>query len=99
MDEGMIMNKPTIFGVNPSGQLMGGGEAGSETVVGTQSLMNMIDRAVSDSNNNIYVVLDKILAVLNHIDSELYNRIVAALQTMGIEFDERELARLVRKYA
>lgn len=99
MDEGMIMNKPTIFGINPSGQLMGGGEAGSETVVGTQSLMNMIDRAVSASNNNIYVVLDKILAVLNHIDSELYNRIVAALQTMGIEFDERELARLVRKYA
>lgn len=99
MDEGMIMNKPTIFGVNPSGQLMGGGEAGSETVVGTQSLMNMIDRAVSDSNNNIYVVLDKILAVLNHIDSELYNRIVAALQTMGIEFDERELARLVKRYA
>lgn len=61
--------------------------------------MNMIARAVSDSDNNIYVVLDKILAVLNHIDSELYNRIVAALQTMGIEFDERELARLVRKYA
>ena len=78
MDDGMIMNKPTVFGVNSKGQLMGGGESGSETVVGTQSLMNMINNAVNQS---------------------MYDRIVAALQTMGIEFDERELARLVKKYA
>ncbi len=99
MDDGMIMNKPTVFGVNSKGQLMGGGESGSETVVGTQSLMNMINNAVNQSNNGLYDVLDKILAVLKNIDNSMYDRIVAALQTMGIEFDERELARLVKKYA
>ncbi len=99
MDDGMIMNEPTIFGVNSKGQFMAGGETGSETVVGTQSLMNMINNAVGQSNNSLYDVLDKILAVLKNIDNSMYDRIVAALQTMGIEFDERELARLVKKYA
>lgn len=99
MDDGMIMNEPTIFGVNSKGQLMGGGETGSETVVGTQSLMNMINNAVGQSNNSLYDVLDKILAVLKNIDNSMYDRIVSALQTMGIKFDERELARLVKKYA
>lgn len=99
MDDGMILNKPTIFGVNAKGQPMAGGETGSETVVGTQSLMNMINNAVGQSNNGLYDVLDKILAVLKNIDNSMYDRIVAALQTMGIEFDERELARLVKKYA
>lgn len=99
MDDGMIMNEPTIFGVNSKGQFMAGGETGSETVVGTQSLMNMINNAVGQSNNGLYDVLDKILAVLKNIDYSMYDKIVAALQTMGIEFDERELARLVKKYA
>ncbi len=61
--------------------------------------MNMINNAVHQSNNGLYDVLDKILAVLKNIDNSMYDRIVAALQTMGIEFDERELARLVKKYA
>lgn len=99
MDKGMILNKPTIFGVNSNGQPMGGGETGSETVVGTPSLMNMINNAVGQSNNGLYDVLDKILAVLKNIDNSMYDRIVAALQALGIEFDERELARLVKKYA
>lgn len=99
MDDGMIMNEPTIFGVNSKGQFMAGGETGSETIVGTQSLMNMINNAVGQSNNGLYDVLDKILAVLKNIDNSMYDRIVSALQAMGIEFDERELARLVKKYA
>lgn len=99
MDDGMILNKPTIFGVNSKGQPMGGGETGSETVVGTQSLMNMINNAVGQSNNGLYDVLDKILTVLKNIDNSMYDKIVAALQALGIEFDERELARLVKKYA
>lgn len=99
MDDGMIMNKPTIFGVNSNGQPMGGGEVGSETVVGTQSLMNMIQNAVDTANNKSNETLEKILAVIISMDNSLYNKIVAALQTMGIKFDERELARLVKKYA
>lgn len=99
MDDGMILNKPTIFGVNSKGQFMAGGETGSETVVGTQSLMNMINNAVGQSNNGLYDVLDKILTVLKNIDNSMYDKIVAALQALSIEFDERELARLVKKYA
>lgn len=54
MEDGMIMNSPTIFGFNPkSNQFMAGGEAGSETVVGTGSLMEMITAAVAKQNDNI----------------------------------------------
>ena len=48
MDKGMILNSPTIFGAS-GGNLLGAGEAGSETVVGTNSLLNMIKFAVSSS--------------------------------------------------
>ena len=99
MDNGMILEKPTIFGVNAKGQPMGAGEAGSETVVGTNSLMTMIKAAVAESNANANATLEKILAAIINIDRTIYEKVVAALQTMGIEFDERELARLVKKYA
>ena len=46
MEDGMILNAPTIFGMKGN-QLLAGGEAGSETVVGTQSLMEMIRNAVA----------------------------------------------------
>lgn len=50
MNGGMILNSPTIFGYDPkSGQFLGGGEAGSETVVGTKSLLDMIRQAVGQA--------------------------------------------------
>jgi len=52
MEKGMILNSPTIFGMK-NGSLLGGGEAGSETVVGTDSLMNMITSAVSGVGDEI----------------------------------------------
>lgn len=48
MKNGMILNNPTIFGMN-NNALLGGGEAGSEVVVGTNSLMGMIQSAVSQN--------------------------------------------------
>ena len=55
MNGGMILNNPTIFGAQ-NGQLLGAGEAGSETVVGTQSLMDMIRKAVASAESamNVY---------------------------------------------
>ena len=47
MKDGMILDNPTIFGTM-NGKLLGAGEAGSETVVGTSSLMDMIGDAVDD---------------------------------------------------
>lgn len=50
MSGGMILNSPTIFGFDPTtGKFLGGGEAGSETIVGTESLMKMIRNAVVDA--------------------------------------------------
>lgn len=54
MRNGMILNSPTIFGIQ-NGRLLGGGEAGSEVVVGTNSLMNMIRAASGESVTiNVY---------------------------------------------
>ena len=50
MQNGMILNSPTIFGYDQlNGKFLGGGEAGSETVVGTKSLMSMIKSSVYDA--------------------------------------------------
>ena len=54
MQNGMILNKPTIFGIQGS-RLLAGGEAGSEAVVGTQSLMEMIRNAVASMANQTTV--------------------------------------------
>ncbi|MBQ3703119.1 MAG: phage tail tape measure protein [Oscillospiraceae bacterium] len=48
MNNGMILNSPTIFGASGS-RLLGGGEAGPEAVVGVSSLMDMIQSAVSNT--------------------------------------------------
>lgn len=44
MKNGMILDQPTIFGA-ANGKLLGGGEAGSELIIGTNSLMDMISKA------------------------------------------------------
>lgn len=101
MDDGMIMNQPTIFGYNAkSNQLLAGGEAGSETVVGTQSLMDMINSAVQDSDNDL-----ESAEVLKMIYAWMKNgglrELMIDVLTNYVEFDVegREVARLVRKYA
>lgn len=99
MDDGLIMNEPTVFGINSKGEAMAGGEVGSETVVGTQSLMSMIKTAVANENNKLLTTLNQILAVLIAMKGEISQDIIDALASIGIKYDERELARLVRKYA
>lgn len=101
MDDGMIMNQPTIFGYNAkSNQCLAGGEAGSETVVGTQSLMDMINSAVQDSDNDL-----ESAEVLKMIYAWMKNgglrELMIDVLTNYVEFDVegREVARLVRKYA
>lgn len=71
MDDGMILNQPTIFGYNPkSNRYLAGGEAGSETVVGTESLKEMIRNAVASENDYLAVRLDRIIALLTQFFSE-----------------------------
>lgn len=64
MNGGMILNGATIFGMGRNGQLLGGGETGSETIVGTSSLLNMIRSAVADMMSS-RVIVD--IPVLNNV--------------------------------
>lgn len=52
MKNGMILDSPTIFGAM-NGRLLGAGEAGSETIVGTNSLMAMIRSAVGGGSGTV----------------------------------------------
>lgn len=47
MDNAMLLDRATIFGAS-GGQLLGGGEAGTEVVSGAETLMRMIRNAVAD---------------------------------------------------
>lgn len=64
MDKAMLLNSPTIFGMNQSGQFLGGGEAGQEVVVGSQTLMNMIKTAVNGETTELAYLLQKIIELL-----------------------------------
>jgi len=57
MKNGMILNNPTIFGMM-DGKLLGGGEAGSETIVGTNSLMSMIAQAVGNNGMTVNMTVN-----------------------------------------
>ena len=48
MNSPMVLNSPTIFG-HANGRLLGGGEAGSEMIGGTNTVMQMIQSAVDRS--------------------------------------------------
>lgn len=101
MNNPMVLNDPTIFGYNPAtGSFMGGGEAGSEVVSGTNTLMNMIGQAVESRTSGM---ADRIIALL----TALLNAIVggneellqAVLAGHSLKIGEREFGRLVKEYA
>lgn len=76
MDNGMILDQATIFGM-ANGRLLGAGEAGSETVVGTKSLMGMIETAVQDAVapeaafDDVSRKLDRLIAILGQYMPEV----------------------------
>ena len=97
MDRPMIMTRPTIFGYDAgTGQLMGGGETGSEVVTGTNTLMGMIRAAVAAQNEAVIAVLTAILNAILGGNEELVQAILA---DKSFAVGEREFARLVKQYA
>lgn len=64
MNKPMVMTSPTAFGVNSLGQIMAGGEKGSEVVSGTDTLMNMIASAVASQNGKIDDKFETLLSLL-----------------------------------
>lgn len=100
MDEPYILDKPTIFGQANNGQLLGGGESGQEVISGKQKLYDMIQEATNGGNEEILNVLKAIYARLTD-DSKLHDIIVQALSdgSFSVVLDNREVGRIVRKYA
>lgn len=97
MDNAMILNSPTIFGYNSNtGNLMGGGEAGSEMIGGTNTIMGMIQDAVSRENANLVNVLLKILKAITAMDDNMAENFKDALEDTGLKINNREFARLVK---
>lgn len=80
MESGMILNSPTLFGYNAAtGKFLGAGEAGSETVVGTKSLLSMIKSTVAESNNEILKSIEMHFEALRDNFDKSSERLVAIL--------------------
>ena len=77
MKNGMILDNPTIFGMQ-DGKLLGGGEAGDEVVAGLGSLMGMIQNAVNNaSETNNY---GGVTIVVNAAKGQDVNEIAEAVE-------------------
>jgi hypothetical protein len=84
MENGQILTNPTIFGMS-GGKFLGGGDAGSEAVVGVNSLRSMIKEAVAEAGGNDPDVM--------------YEAVKAGMQdaNIGIYVGERQLGRTLRE--
>lgn len=99
MDNPMILDAPTIFGMSNS-QMLGAGEAGAEVVAGRDTLMKMINQASNNRADEILDALHRIIALLSDED-RMHDIIVKALNdgSFVVMLDGREVGRIVRKYA
>lgn len=73
MNKPMVMTSPTAFGVNSLGQIMAGGEKGSEVVSGTDTLMKMIASAVASENGKTNQKMEVLLSLLYQYLPQLAN--------------------------
>lgn len=101
MQNPMLMDEPTVFGYNAAtGRLQGGGEAGSEVVSGTNTLMNMIGTVVEAKTGGqmerIAAILSALLEAIVTGNNDLLSAILAG---QVIQVDGREFGRTVREYA
>lgn len=97
MENPMLMENPTVFGMNPeNGKLRVGGEAGSEVVSGTDKLMEMIGQAVE---SKMAVQQDRIIELLDALVDGNAEMLKALIAGHTIVLNKREVARTVREYA
>ena len=97
MNHAMLLDKPTIFGYDAaSGKYLGAGEAGTEVVAGSNTLMGMISSAVAEQSSSMTYYMKKIIEVLatyfpQVVDSmgrPLVFDTVAAANAMAIPMNE-----------
>ena len=96
MDNPLLMTKPTAFGINSLGQVMAGGEAGTEVVSGANTLMGMIHAAVASQNAGLVSALHEIRDALMDMDSNMGGHMRDALDGTSLNVNKREFARLVK---
>ena len=102
MDNPVMFTKPTIFSMNPAtGRAKGAGEAGDEVMIGKETMLNMIRQAVTEgqlSDRKTELLLQGILNWLS--EGGLKEMLVDILVNyVSISINDREVARVVRKYA
>ena len=102
MDNPVMFTKPTIFSMNPAtGRAKGAGEAGDELMIGRETMLNMIRQAVAEgqlSDRKTELLLQGILNWLS--EGGLKEMLVDILVNyVSISINDREVARVVRKYA
>lgn len=91
MGAGMILNSPTIFGYDPAtGKFLGGGEAGSETVVGTNSLLSMIKKSVLSALTPISSVIYELTKTTNELGYVAYNGFTKQNQVLKEIIDSKD---------
>ena len=78
MEEPIMLNGATIFGAS-NGQLLGGGEVGSEVVIGTDKLLDMMSDAVGVNGSPITI---NVYATENQSVDDLADRIAEKLEDM-----------------
>lgn len=94
---GAVFKKPTIFNT-PYG-LQGVGEAGSEAIAPIDTLQQYVAGAVASQNMELVSILQGILSAIKQMDAGMYQNIEKALDNRKIQWNDRELGRLVNKYA
>lgn len=99
MNNPIVMTTPTIFGYDSkTGKALGGGEAGSEVVSGTDTLMSMIESAVENKTSvALETVITVLTAILNAILTGNDDILSTLLNGQTVKIGEREFARLVRE--
>ena len=95
--KGAIFSEPTIFATAQGFQ--GVGEAGAEAVAPIDTLQQYVASAVASQNTELVSVLNGILTAIKQMDSGMYKNIETALDNRKIQWNDRELGRLVTKYA
>lgn len=103
MDNPMVLNEATLFGYNPAnGRFLGGGEAGTEIVSGADTLKSMIREAIAtEQNGDIHLLVELMGELLMWLNSGGLTEVLidVLLHHVKLEWEDRELARLVRTYA
>ena len=100
MDNPVMFTKPTIFSMNPAtSQARGAGEAGDELMIGKETMLNMIRQAVSEKSSVSLKAFDVIIELLKVIIEDNREILKALLVDTEMVLNDREVARVVRKYA